>query len=207
VKNREHKMNKKLIIICVVLFGLTLIASSLFFNYYGEYHRLMKIVKSELENTNKKEDIYEQIILQYEFMDFKIFAFEKKYPEFAKIVNRSFEEARKNRLSPYTVLSVIQVESNFDPGARSSVADGLMQINLDAWKDYFKIDENKIYDIDYNIALGCKILKHYLDESKGDLARALYLYNNGYGFHNKKYVPKVKASTFSKANKTTSSLQ
>lgn len=200
-------MNKKLIIACIVLFGLVLITSSLFFNYYGEYNRLMKIVKSELENTNKKEDIYEQIILQYEFMDFKIFAFEKKYPEFAKIVNKSFEEARNNKLSPYTVLSVIQVESNFDPAAKSSVADGLMQINLAAWKHYFKIDEKKIYDIDYNIALGCKILKHYLDVSKGDLSRALYLYNNGYGFHNEKYVPKVKASTFSKTNKTTSSLQ
>lgn len=200
-------MNKKIVIVCIVLFGVALITSSLFFNYYGEYNRLMKIVKSELENTNKKEDIYEQIILQYEFMDFKIFAFEKKYPEFGKIVNKAFEEARNNKLSPYTVLSVIQVESNFDPAAKSSVADGLMQINLEAWKDYFKIDEKKIYDIEYNIALGCKILKHYLDVSKGDLSRALYLYNNGYGFHNEKYVPKVKASTFSKTNKTTSSLQ
>ena len=102
---------------------------------------------------------------------------------------------------PYTVLSVIQVESNFEPASKSSFADGLMQINLSAWKDYFKIDEKKVYDIDYNIAIGCKILRHYLDESKGDLSRALYLYNNGYGFHIKKYVPKVQNSTFSKKNK------
>ena len=139
--------------------------------------------------------------MQYNLMDFKIFAFEKKYSKFAKIVNRSFEEAGKNKISPYTVLSVIQVESNFEPAAKSNVADGLMQINLSAWKDYFKIDEKKIYDIDYNIAIGCKILRHYLDETGGDLSRALYLYNNGYGFHNKKYVPKVQNSTFSKKNK------
>lgn len=194
-------MNKKLIIITVVSFSLFLVTSSLLVNYYSEYSHLKTLIEKELENTNKKEDIYERIILQYEFMDFKIFAYEKKYPEFSRIVTRSFEEARKNKLSPYTVLSVIQVESNFDPAAKSSVADGLMQINLKAWKNYFKIDEKKIYDIDYNIELGCKILRHYLDKSNGDLARALYLYNNGYGFHNEKYVPKVQSNMFSKMNK------
>lgn len=194
-------MNKRMVVACIVLFGLLMITASLLFNYYSEYNRLIKIVESELSETNKKEDIYERIILQYEFMDFKIFAFEKKYPEFAKIVNKSFEEAKKNRLSPYTVLSVIQVESNFDPAAKSNYANGLMQINLDAWKKYFQIDEKKIYDIDYNITLGCKILRHYLDVSGGDLSRALYLYNNGYGFHNEKYVPKVVQNTFSKINK------
>lgn len=194
-------MNKKLVVACIVLFGLLMITGSMLFNYYSEYNRLVKIVESELSETDKKEDIYERIIMQYEFMDFKIFAFEKKYPEFAKIVNKSFEEAKKNRLSPYTVLSVIQVESNFDPAAKSNYADGLMQINLDAWKKYFQIDEKKIYEIDYNITLGCKILRHYLDASGGDLSRALYLYNNGYGFHNEKYVPKVVQNTFSKINK------
>ncbi|MCP5107807.1 MAG: lytic transglycosylase domain-containing protein [bacterium] len=194
-------MNKKLVVVSIVLFGLLLVSGSLFINYYFEYQDLMKVIKAELNSTTKKEDIYERIIIQYEFMDFKIFAFEKKYPEFARIVNKSFEEAKKNKLSPYTVLSVIQVESNFDPHAKSSVADGLMQINLSAWENYFKIDTKKIYDIDYNISLGCKILRHYLDSTGGDLSRALYLYNNGYGFHNEKYVPKVVKNTFSKINK------
>ena len=194
-------MNKKNIIVCVVLFCLFLISTILFISYHNEYHDLKRIFEAELADTNKKTDLYERIIMQYQLMDFKIFAFEKKHSEFARIVSRAFEEAGKNNISPYTVLSVIQVESNFDPNAKSSVADGLMQINLDAWKDYFNIDESKIYDIDYNIAIGCKILRHYLDESKGDLSRALYLYNNGYGFHNKKYVPKVQNSTFSKKNK------
>ncbi len=194
-------MNKKTIIVCVVLFCLFLISTILFINYHNEYRDLKRIFEAELANTNKKKDLYERIIMQYQLMDFKIFAFEKKYSEFAKIVSRAFEEASKNKISPYTVLSVIQVESNFDPTAKSSVADGLMQINLDAWKDYFNIDENRIYDIDYNIAIGCKILRHYLDETGGDLPRALYLYNNGYGFHNEKYVPKVQNNTFSKKNK------
>jgi soluble lytic murein transglycosylase-like protein len=194
-------MNKKIIIIGATLGGLALLFLILFVNYYYDYKDLKEVVQSELVKSKNKNQLYEQIIMKYEFMDFKIFAFEKKHPNFAQIVNRSFEEAKKNNLSPYTVLSVIQVESNFDPMAKSSVADGLMQINIEAWKDYFKIDEKKIYDIDYNIALGCKILRHYLDLSNGDLSRALYLYNNGFGFHNKKYVPKVQSNPYSKKNK------
>jgi soluble lytic murein transglycosylase-like protein len=190
-----------MIIISAGVFCLLLISTVLFINYYVEYHDLKQIIGSKLNEDDKRKDLYEQIILQYERMDFKIFAFEKRYAEFAKIVNKAFDEAQKNKLSPYTVLSVIQVESNFDPKAKSTVADGLMQINLEAWKEYFKIDEQKIYEIDYNIAIGCKILKHYLDVSEGDLSRALYLYNNGYGFHNEKYVPKVVNNTFSKTNK------
>jgi soluble lytic murein transglycosylase-like protein len=194
-------MSKKMIIIYAGAFCLLLISFVLFINYYVEYQDLKQIIGSKMSEDDKKKDLYEQIILQYERMDFKIFAYEKRYAEFAKIVNKAFDEAKKNRLSPYTVLSVIQVESNFDPNAKSPVADGLMQINLEAWKEYFKIDEKKIYNIDYNIAIGCKILKHYLDVSEGDLSRALYLYNNGYGFHNEKYVPKVVNNTFSKTNK------
>jgi soluble lytic murein transglycosylase-like protein len=194
-------MNKKKIIIYAGAFCLLLISFVLFINYYVEYHDLKQIIGSKMNEDDKKKDLYEQIILQYERMDFKIFAFEKRYAEFAKIVNKAFDEAKKNKLSPYTVLSVIQVESNFDPKAKSTVADGLMQINLEAWKEYFKIDEKKIYEIDYNIAIGCKILKHYLDVSDGDLSRALYLYNNGYGFHNEKYVPKVVNNMFSRTNK------
>jgi soluble lytic murein transglycosylase-like protein len=188
-------------LIGISLFCLFFVSAFLFVNYYIQYHDLKKIVEAELIDTNKKKDLYERIILQYEFMDFKIFAYEKRYAEFAKIVNQAFKEAKKNNLSPYTVLSVIQVESNFDPAAKSSVADGLMQINLSAWKNYFKIDEKRIYEIDYNVSLGCKILKHYLDETGGDLSRALYLYNNGYGFHNEKYVPKVQNNMFSRKNK------
>ena len=65
-------MNKKLVVVSIVLFGLLLVSSTLLFNYYTQYKDLKKIIESELINTNKKDDIYERIILQYEFMDFKI---------------------------------------------------------------------------------------------------------------------------------------
>ena len=194
-------MNKKILIIGIALFCFMVIFFFLFLNYYNDYHDMKDTVETQFLKSKNKNGVYEEIIMKYEFMDFKIFAFEKKYPQFARIVNRAFAEAKKNNLSAYTVLSVIQVESNFDPKAKSAYADGLMQINLKAWKDYFKIDEKKIYEIDYNISLGCKILRHYLDLSDGDLPRALYLYNNGFGFHNEKYVPKVQDNTFSKKNK------
>lgn len=189
-------MSRKTKLITIILSVFLLFSLAFSLNYYREFYNLRNLVESKLEDDLRRKDLYERIILQYEKMEFKIFAFEKKYPEFAQIVQRSFKEAKKHRISPYAVLSVIQVESNFEPNARSGIADGLMQINVPAWKEYFKIDEKKIYDIDYNITLGCKILKHYLDISGGDLSKALYLYNNGYGFNNKKYVPKVNSSIF-----------
>ncbi len=197
----NSKLNIKLVVLCVILLCVSVFSTTMFFNYYNEHKTLKQIVESKFSDASQKKDMYEQIIMKYELMDFKIFAFEKKYSEFARIVNKAFEEATKNNLSPYTILSVIQVESNFDPAAKSNYADGLMQINLDAWKDYYKIDVKKIYEIDYNIVLGCKILRHYLDKTGGDLSRALYLYNNGYVFHNEKYVPKVQTNMFSKMNK------
>jgi soluble lytic murein transglycosylase-like protein len=200
-KGELSKTDKKLVILSIVLLIISVFSTTMFFNYYKEHKNLKQIVESKFTDASEKKDMYEQIIMKYELMDFKIFAFEKKYAEFARIVNKAFEEAVKNKLSPYTVLSVIQVESNFDPAAKSNYAEGLMQINLDAWKDYYKIDEKKIYDIDYNISLGCKILRHYLDVTDQDLSRALYLYNNGYMFHNEKYVPKVQGNAFSKMNK------
>ncbi|MCP5049574.1 MAG: lytic transglycosylase domain-containing protein [bacterium] len=200
MKSKEN-VNKKLLILGVVLLCISVVSTAMLINYYKEYNDLKHVVQTKFTDATQKKDLYEQIIMKYELMDFKIFAFEKKYSEFARIVNKAFEEATKNKLSPYTVLSVIQVESNFDPAAKSAYADGLMQINLDAWKDYYNIDVKRIYEIDYNIALGCKILRHYLDKTGGDLPRALYLYNNGYAFHNEKYVPKVQSSMFSKINK------
>ncbi len=104
------KGNKKLIIICIVLLCLSMISTTMFLNYYKEYRDLKRIIESELADTGKKENqknLYERIILQYELMDFKIFAFEKKYAEFAKIVKKAFEEAGKNKLSPYTVLYIL----------------------------------------------------------------------------------------------------
>ena len=98
-------------------------------------------------------------------------------------------------------MSIIQVESDFKPYAVSKAgAYGLMQINYSVWKDELNIRFNRIYEKEYNIELGLKILKHYYDETNGDLLKALFHYNNGYKFNNTAYSGKV-ISTLFYANK------
>jgi soluble lytic murein transglycosylase-like protein len=66
-------------------------------------------------------------------------------------------------------------------------------VNFSVWKNELSIDKKRIFDIDYNIELGLQILKRYYQESKGNIFRALHLYNNGYRYNNLSYVSKVKS--------------
>src|SRR5690606_23768934 len=91
-------------------------------------------------------------------------------------------EAPKAALAPELVLAVIDVESNFDRFAISSAsALGLMQV-MPFWVDELGYsDKNRLFDIEFNVLLGCRILKYYLDMEKGDLVRGLARYNGSVG--------------------------
>ena len=80
------------------------------------------------------------------------------------------------------MLAVIDVESNFDRFAISSAsALGLMQV-MPFWVDEVGYsDKNLLFDIDFNILLGCRILKYYLDMENGDLIQGLARYNGSTG--------------------------
>ena len=99
--------------------------------------------------------------------------------EILKIVHH---EATRSDVAPELVLAVIDVESNFDRYAISSAsALGLMQI-MPFWvKEVGRADKNELFDMRFNILLGCKILKYYLDMEKGDLVRGLGRYNGSLG--------------------------
>ena len=136
---------------------------------------------------------YERI----EQLEFRDATFQKKFPEFSRIIDVAYKKARRYGFSPNLVLSVIQVESAFNPAAVSSAgAFGLMQVRYSVWKDELAIDKSRIFDIDYNIDLGLRILKQYHDISGGDLRRALFLYNNGYKYNNGGYIAKVNSSIY-----------
>lgn len=85
-------------------------------------------------------------------------------------------------VEPELVLAVIDVESNFDRFAISSAsALGLMQV-MPFWVDEVGYsDKNLLFDIDFNILLGCRILKYYLDMENGDLIQGLARYNGSTG--------------------------
>lgn len=85
-------------------------------------------------------------------------------------------------VEPELVLAVIDVESNFDRFAISTAsALGLMQV-MPFWVDEVGYsDKNLLFDIDFNILLGCRILKYYLDMENGDLIQGLARYNGSTG--------------------------
>ena len=85
--------------------------------------------------------------------------------------------ANKYKLDPNLVKAIIRQESSFNAKAqtpKSAKADcrGLMQINA----KYYKGD---LYNVDKNLDLGCKILRHSLDTFKGNVTYALMGYNAG----------------------------
>lgn len=91
------------------------------------------------------------------------------------------QEATHAGIPPELVLSVIQVESNFDRFAISSAgARGLMQV-MPFWLDELDRPGDDLFDIRTNIRFGCIILKHYMDRERGNHARALARYNGSTG--------------------------
>ncbi len=99
--------------------------------------------------------------------------------EILKAVHR---QATLDDVPPELVLAVIDVESNFDRYAiSSSSALGLMQV-MPFWvKEVGRKDKNVLFNIDFNVLLGCRILKYYLDMEHGDFVKALERYNGSRG--------------------------
>ena len=90
-------------------------------------------------------------------------------------------EATRAKLPPELVLSVIQVESNFDRFAISEAgARGLMQVMPFWLKELGRPDAN-LFDPQTNLRFGCTILRYYLDMEKGNTTRALARYNGSKG--------------------------
>ena len=106
-----------------------------------------------------------------------------------EILKHVHQEASRVNLQPELVLSVIQVESNFDQYAISWVgARGLMQI-MPFWLKEIGHPRDNLFDIKTNLRFGCTILSYYLNIEKGNLFRALGRYNGSLG--NARYPKKV----------------
>jgi len=98
-----------------------------------------------------------------------------------QILKTTHYEASRAGLPPELVLAVIDVESNFDRFAISSVgARGLMQV-MPFWLEEIGRPDDDLFDIHTNLRFGCTILKLYLDREHGDRTRALARYNGSVG--------------------------
>jgi soluble lytic murein transglycosylase-like protein len=90
-------------------------------------------------------------------------------------------EAKRAGLDPQLVLGLIQVESNFRKYAVSRAgAQGYMQV-MPFWVQLIGRAEDNLFHLRTNLRFGCVILRHYLDQEKGDLYRALGRYNGSLG--------------------------
>jgi soluble lytic murein transglycosylase-like protein len=87
--------------------------------------------------------------------------------------------AQTHGVDPILVQALIQVESNYQPRARSSKgAMGLMQLMPSVAREY-KV--RNAYDPKSNIDAGIRKLKSLLEKWGGDVALALAAYNAGEG--------------------------
>jgi soluble lytic murein transglycosylase-like protein len=99
-----------------------------------------------------------------------------------EILRAVHQHAKAARVEPELVLAVIDVESNFDRFAISYAnALGLMQV-MPFWiSEVGESNINRLFDIEFNLLLGTRILKYYLDMEDGDLIQALARYNGSTG--------------------------
>jgi soluble lytic murein transglycosylase-like protein len=90
-------------------------------------------------------------------------------------------EATRYGLDPDLVLALIDVESSFNRFSVSYVgASGLMQV-MPFWKEFIGDTKDSLFDTHTNLRYGCIILKHYLDQERGNIERALARYNGSLG--------------------------
>lgn len=149
----------------------------------------IKMGKTINDLTNKNDELKKELTrLDPEIVkeqDFKLTIYKGLSSRFYRIVTSVYDVSKKYDINPYIIVGIMQTESAFNQYAQSfwrdgrPLAYGLMQIHLAVWRDPLLIDEDKIFDIEYNIELGAKIFRYYLDRAKGDVHKALHFYNNG----------------------------
>lgn len=198
VKKNFKKVAVAMLFLLVV--GLTGFAIALVeWNHrYKDRYQAVEQMAGQMEQLESRLAVTRHKLANYDFMEYKNNAFSKRYPVYSSILSSVYDKSEQFGFKPDLVLGVIKVESNFQPTAVSYAgAYGLMQINLSVWRDELKIDQSRIFEVDYNIDLGLQILKHYYLESRGNMKRALHLYNNGYLYNNTKYVGQVDSAVLS----------
>lgn len=95
--------------------------------------------------------------------------------------------ADQHKISPTLILAVIGVESNFNTDAKNMGSLGLMQVVA----SIHKINpREKLYDPEFNIEVGTKILKNCIKRAGGNIVDGLGLYNGTFGV-NDVYADKV----------------
>ena len=190
---KKTKKNKGLIlsIVGLIMIGIFYsISLGIASHKVIELKRQKQLLEKSVWDLNRKNNRLVEANKELAFLRFKEFIIKNRYGEFNQIMDTVYKQGQIYGFSPYLIMSIIKTESNYNKFGKSFCAYGLMQINYNVWKDKLNIDLARIFDIEYNVELGCKILRHYMDLD-GDILKALFHYNNGFLFNNMKYVPKI----------------
>jgi Transglycosylase SLT domain len=115
------------------------------------------------------------------------------------VVTSAFKAGKIYNIDPLLILSIIQIESYFNPKAVSSVkAQGLMQVMPSAHPEKI-INIGGISELNktnVNIQVGTMILRETLTKAGGNIKSALQRYNGNLGDEDQVYANKVlKAKT------------
>lgn len=188
----QSRTSHPLILITILTFLLALLNSHTSFASTAKATAIDPSLKKALAEAVADADSFnDQFDAQVWLVDMsaRLKRYIKDPQERLTLLRMVHQEAKRADLSPELVLSVIHVESGFNPYAVSYVgAQGLMQV-MPFWKNELGRKEDNLINVATNLRYGCTILKHYLKREKGDWTRALARYNGSLG--RTKYPEKV----------------
>lgn len=96
-----------------------------------------------------------------------------------KVVKTAYKVSSDTGVAANLLLAIAAVESSFDPRAEGRGSKGLMQIQVSAHREEIrKIGGIRgLYDVVKNFSLGGKIFKNCIEQTSGNIHRALLCYN------------------------------
>lgn len=178
---------KALIIGILISFSLGFISNQVFLNKMTLEKERIKAEKNTTEILSKLDKLNDNIMVEFEIARRNSFHF---------VMNTLMRKCLEKNIPINNALSLIQIESNFDPNAVSWTGDhGLFQFNLSIWKKELDIDEAKLYDPEYNIEIGLTIFKRCYDKA-GNWPMAAAIYNRGNNYVLSGHAVKLTRSQF-----------
>jgi len=179
-------------LLILALSSVVFFAPTTYANSTAPANKVDQILKQALANAvadaDSFDDKFEAEVWLVD-MSARLKRFIKSPEKRLKLLRMVHQEATRADISPELVISVIHVESAFNPYAVSYVgAQGLMQV-MPFWKKELGRGDDNLINSATNLRYGCTILKHYLKREKGDWIRALARYNGSLG--RTKYPEKV----------------
>ncbi|MBS1198422.1 MAG: Lytic transglycosylase, catalytic [Proteobacteria bacterium] len=149
-----------------------------------------EITAEEPETTPGKMDTRLQAALEYSARRYRV-----SPQALTPIFKAAQENAQEHGLDPLLIISVIAVESSFNPLSESNMgAQGLMQVIPRYHKEKLPTDagEAPLFDPVINVAVGSKVLKEYV-RRHGSVTAGLLQFNGSLNDPSQSYAKKVLA--------------